>query len=119
VTLDIASNLGRLPREVELMLFRIVQESLTNIHRHSGSRTATIRIARQTQEVLMEIKDHGHGISKSLTGAGGAPPAIGVGIASMRERVRFMGGRLQVRSRSTGTDVEVIVPIPPAATEPA
>jgi PAS domain S-box-containing protein len=112
VTLDIASNLGRLPREVELMLFRIVQEGLTNIHRHSGSRTAVIRIARHRHEVLMEIKDHGQGISRVVTGAGGSPAAIGVGIASMRERVRFMGGRLQVRSRSTGTDVEVIVPIP-------
>jgi signal transduction histidine kinase len=100
------------------MLFRIVQESLTNIHRHSGSRTATIRIARHPQEVLMEIKDHGQGISRGSTGAGGAPAAIGVGIASMRERVRFMGGRLQVRSRSTGTDVEVSVPVPPATPEP-
>ncbi|MCU1274724.1 MAG: domain S-box [Bryobacterales bacterium] len=112
VTLDIASDLGRLSREVELMLFRIVQESLTNIHRHSGSRTAAIRIARHANEVLMEIKDHGHGISEGLTGAGGELAAVGVGIASMRERVRFMGGHLQVRSRSTGTDVEVIVPIP-------
>jgi signal transduction histidine kinase len=67
---------------------------------------------------VMEIKDHGVGISGGLTGAGGEPAAIGVGIASMRERVRFIGGRLQVRSRSTGTDVEVIVPIPPATAEP-
>lgn len=119
VTLDIASDLGRLPRELELVLFRIVQESLTNIHRHSGSRTASIRIARHANEVLMEIKDHGHGISEGLTGTGGEPAAIGVGIASMRERVRFMGGRLQVRSRSTGTDVEVIVPILTATPEPA
>jgi signal transduction histidine kinase len=117
VTLDIASHLGRLPREVELMLFRIVQESLTNIHRHSGSRTAAIRIARHPNEVLMEIKDHGHGISEGLTGAGGDLAAIGVGIASMRERVRFMGGHLQVRSRSTGTDVEVIVPVPTTTPE--
>jgi len=118
VALDIASDLGRLPREVELMLFRIVQESLTNIHRHSGSRTATIRIARHAQEVLMEIKDHGQGISRGSTGGRGARAAIGVGIASMRERVRFMGGQLQIRSRSTGTDVEVIVPVPPGTPEP-
>lgn len=117
VNLEIEPNLGRLPREVELMLFRIVQEGLTNVHRHSGSRSATIRISRHTQDILLEIKDYGHGISGGLTGAGEQRAPIGVGIASMRERVRFMGGRLQVRSRLTGTDVEVIVPIPLAAPE--
>jgi signal transduction histidine kinase len=116
VRLEIAADLGRLPRDLELVLFRIVQESLSNIHRHSGSRTATIRIARHPKEVLMQISDHGHGIEAQLGGGYVNLARVGVGIAGMRERVRHMGGRLEIRSRPGGTDVEVVTPIgdPPA-----
>jgi PAS domain S-box-containing protein len=111
VALDLAADLGRLPNDVELMLFRIIQESLTNIHRHSGSRTAVIRIVRHPKEVFMQVRDDGHGISgawrPSETGAG----RVGVGIAGMRERVRLAGGHLKIRSRPDGTDVEVLVPL--------
>jgi signal transduction histidine kinase len=110
VKLEITPDLGRLPKEVELMLFRVVQESLTNIHRHSGSRTATIRLARYPQDVVLEVRDQGQGIANA--DRDGAPNVrIGVGIASMRERVRQIGGRLQIRSRPGGTDVEVVVPL--------
>ena len=111
VKLEIAADLGRLPQELELMLFRIVQESLTNIHRHSGSRTATIRIARHANEVAMQISDQGHGIAGDVHGGVLALARVGVGIAGMRERVRQMGGRLEIRSRPSGTDVEVVAPL--------
>jgi PAS domain S-box-containing protein len=110
VKLNLTPDLGRLPQEVELMLFRIVQESLTNIHRHSGSRTATIRLARYPQDIVLEVRDQGNGIGKpDREGASGM--RIGVGIAGMRERVRQIGGTLQIRSRSGGTDIEVVVPL--------
>jgi two-component system NarL family sensor kinase len=111
VELDIPPDLGRLPEEVELMLFRIVQESLTNIHRHSGSRTAVIRIARYAREVLMQVQDHGRGIPGSLKPGEGTRADLGVGIVGMRERVRQIGGRLEIRSRPGGTDIEVLVPL--------
>jgi PAS domain S-box-containing protein len=110
VKLDLPPDLTRLPRDVELMLFRIVQEGLTNIHRHSGSRTATIRLARCPQHVIMEVRDQGCGMG-DLDGNGGPGARIGVGIAGMRERVRQIGGTLQIRSKPGGTDVEVVVPL--------
>src|ERR1700680_427152 len=64
IRMDISASLGRLPREVEIAIFRILQESLTNIHRHSGSRDAIIRIAREAHEVSLEVKDHGRGMPK-------------------------------------------------------
>jgi len=111
VKLEIAADLGRLPQELEQMLFRIVQESLSNIHRHSGSRTATIRIARYAKEVVMQISDQGHGIASNLNGGVLTLARVGVGIAGMRERVPQTGGRLDIRSRPSGTDIEVVAPL--------
>ena len=104
VKLDLTPDLGRLPKEVELMLFRVVQESLTNIHHHSGSRTATIRLARYPQDIVLQVRDQGSGMGE--LNPDGGPVRIGVGIAGMRERVRQIGGRLQIHSRPGGTDVE-------------
>jgi len=111
VALDIAADLGRLSRELELTLFRVVQESLTNIHRHSGSRTATIRIVRYPKDVLLQVRDYGCGIAGASDNANGAITNEGVGIAGMRERVRQIGGHLRIHSRHGGTDVEVLAPI--------
>ncbi len=111
VALDIAPDLGRLPRELELVLFRIIQESLTNIHRHSGSRTAFIRIVRHAGEVFMQVRDQGRGIVGGLGPNGTGTARVGVGIAGMRERVRLAGGHLRIRSHPGGTDVEVLVPL--------
>jgi len=98
VTLDLSPDLGRLSNESETTLFRIVQEALTNIHRHSGSATASIRINRNSREVRLEIVDQGKGFSldtkRISTGANGT----GVGIQGMRERVRQLGGRLHIDS---------------------
>ena len=103
VDLDIAPDLGRLPQEVETALFRIVQEALSNIHRHSGSRTAAIRLLRRPSDVILEVNDAGRGMLS------GAP--LGVGIASMRERVEQLGGRLDIDSAPTGTAVKAVIPL--------
>ncbi len=112
VGLDIAPDLGRLTRELELTLFRVVQESLTNIHRHSGSRSAVIRILRSPGEVLLQVRDYGRGMPGSLDNGNGSGAYAGVGIAGMRERARQVGGKLRIHSRPGGTDVEMRVPIP-------
>ena len=115
IRLDIAEDFGRLPREIELVVFRLVQESLTNIHRHSGSKTASIRIARSPALVTVEVQDQGKGISprdlQSIRQGGS-----GVGIRGMRERLRQFGGDLNLDSSESGTRVRVNVPIPQETT---
>jgi two-component system NarL family sensor kinase len=96
---------------VELALFRVVQESLTNIQRHSGSTQAKIRIERASGKVILEIGDKGSGISGRLRRRNGKIPfAPGVGIPSMRERVTPIGGQLDIESSSSGTTVRVTIP---------
>ena len=112
IALDIAADVGRLSREVELTLFRVVQESLTNIHRHSGSRTATIRIVRYPKDVLLQVRDYGCGIAGASGNGNGTVTHEGVGIAGMRERARQIGGHFRIHSRPGGTDVEVGAPQP-------
>jgi two-component system, NarL family, sensor kinase len=106
IQLDISEGFGRLPRDLELAIFRLVQESLTNIHRHSGSKTAAIRLLRSGESVFVEILDEGKGIGdgrleKILEGGSG------VGICGMRERLRQFGGELQIESGARGTRVFV------------
>ena len=111
ITLEIAPNFGRLPRDIELVVFRLVQESLANIYRHSGSETAMIRIARDEGTITVEVQDHGKGI----------PPqklleiqseGSGVGIRGMRERLRQFSGELRIESGENGTRVWVTISIP-------
>jgi signal transduction histidine kinase len=111
ITLEIAPNFGRLPRDVELVVFRLVQESLANIYRHSGSETARIRIARDEGMITVEVQDQGKGI----------PPeklveiqseGSGVGIRGMRERLRQFSGELRIESGENGTRVWVTISIP-------
>ncbi len=112
VELDVPKSLGRLPRETETVLFRVVQQSLANIHRHSGSHVAKIRMEADAESVLVEICDEGRGISpETLKGFEAGKRLIGVGIAGMRERVRVMGGHFSVRSDKDGTTVEVRLPL--------
>lgn len=112
VDLQISADLGRLPQNLETAIFRIVQESLTNIFRHSGSPTATIRLSRAEGIVNLEVIDRGSGISPDtlaiLNGTGGE---LGVGIRGMRERVRQLGGSLQLSSGQNGTTVAVRLPV--------
>jgi PAS domain S-box-containing protein len=114
IELGISQNFGRLPGEMELSVFRIVQECLTNIHRHSDSKTATIRLSRRAESVSLEIQDEGKGISPEKL-AGIRAQRSGVGITGMRERIRHFGGALDIQSGATGTKILVELPVPMAA----
>ena len=110
INLEIPEDFGRLPRDMELVIFRLVQECLTNIHRHSGSKSASIRIARVTSEVTIDIQDSGHGIPpQRLTEiqSGGS----GVGIRGMRERLGQFKGEMNIHSNSSGTRISVAIPL--------
>ncbi|HYL62616.1 MAG TPA: PAS domain S-box protein [Candidatus Methylomirabilis sp.] len=112
VQLEISPAFARLRRETELALFRIVQESLANIQRHAGSQTAEIRVDRQPGIVVLEVRDHGCGISgKEPRSDGEFPFSVGVGIASMQERIKQVGGRLEIKSGNSGTTVWAAVPV--------
>ena len=109
VQLNIPDDLERLGPDVELAIFRLVQECLTNIHRHSGSKTAAITIHRQIDKIYVEVRDEGKGISKQRL-AEIQSQAVGVGIRGMRERVRQCGGELIVDSNALGTKITAIFP---------
>jgi len=110
ITLDIPDDFGRLSADLELAMFRILQECLTNIHRHSGSKTATIRLSRSFESVALEIQDNGNGIPlEKLDGI--HAQRSGVGFAGMRERVRHLKGIMDIHSSGTGTTVSVTLPV--------
>ena len=117
VDLEIAPDLGRLPRELETTIFRMVQECLTNIHRHSGSPTANIRIARNSNHVSVAVRDRGKGMSADNYRNSFGPITPGVGIQGMRERVRQLGGHLQIHSGTSGTTVRATLPVTNAAAQ--
>lgn len=111
VSFEMPSDLQRLPQGLELLLFRIVQESLTNIHRHADSASADIKLEARLNEVLLEVRDHGKGLPAGMlqqftSGIGG-----GVGLRSLRERVTEIGGSLEIESDSNGTLIRATVPI--------
>jgi PAS domain S-box-containing protein len=111
VELDLSPSLGRMAREVELVVFRVVQESLTNIQRHSGSLQAKIRIDRNSN-LTVEVSDRGHGTPANVSSEKKEVGfKIGVGIASMQERVRLIGGQLDVDSFGQGTAVRATIPL--------
>jgi PAS domain S-box-containing protein len=106
-------DLGRLPSEVEITLFRVLQESLTNIHRHSGASSARITIAAQDGQIRMQIIDSGRGIpDERLRQWRELRAPLGVGMAGMVERTRELGGTFDVISSSSGTSVTVAIPAP-------
>ncbi|HEY8713772.1 MAG TPA: ATP-binding protein, partial [Candidatus Acidoferrum sp.] len=106
-------DIGRLPQELENAVFRVVQQSLANIHRHSGSEVAQIRINQDAEFLLAEICNEGRGIPPELLqGFHEGTRLVGVGMAGMRERVRDMGGDFDIRSGNTGTTVSVRLPLP-------
>jgi len=110
VRLDVPADLGRMPEEVELTLYRIVQEALANVRHHSGSRAASLTLFRDPGSVTLEIVDQGCGIRVSLET--GSVVELGVGIAGMRERVRQLGGRIAIQGDEGGTVVRVDLPLP-------
>jgi PAS domain S-box-containing protein len=111
ITLDVADNVGRLPSDMELAIFRLVQECLTNIHRHSGSKTALIRVGRDGESVRIEVQDHGKGISAERLSEIQSHGS-GVGIRGIRERIRHFHGEMKIESNRSGTSVMVSIPMP-------
>lgn len=115
VGLDLPANLGRLAPELELALFRVLQECLANALRHSGSRSVTVRLALDTDRLSLEVRDFGRGLPpallKAATRGHALPGGIGVGIASMRERLQHLGGRLDLEPVLPGTLVRATIAI--------
>ena len=109
--LDLPEDLGRLPPPLELALFRVLQESLGNVHRHSGSRTGAVRLARTAGAVTLEVRDAGRGLPPQAPEGSRGGPSIGVGIAGMRERLRQLGGWLEVEPGLPGTLVRATLPL--------
>jgi signal transduction histidine kinase len=103
----------RMAPEVELAFFRILQEALTNVHRHSGSTTANIRLAINNGDAVMEVRDEGKGIPTNLLEQSGEDwmGSLGVGLRGMNERMRQLGGKLDVASTEKGTKVTASVPV--------
>jgi len=110
IDLQVPDNFGRLPTEMELVIFRLVQECLTNIHRHSGSKVALIRIEREENTIRVTVEDQGRGMSPERLAAIQSQ-GTGVGIRGMRERVRHLRGDLVIESNSSGTKVYATLPL--------
>jgi signal transduction histidine kinase len=109
VALELDSTLPRLPQEVETTVFRIVQESLTNIHRHAGAKKASLTVTHDQENTRVEIRDEGRGIA-GFDRPQKTPMRVGVGIQGMQERVRQLRGKLEIESGEKGTKVSVVLP---------
>src|SRR5947207_1097120 len=107
VDLKLPDDFGRLPSELETAIFRVVQESLTNIHRHSGSSVAKIQLRQIGDEVAVQVSDKGKGIPSDKLEEMSSTGTPGVGIRGMRERLRQLGGALEIESAKVGTIVTV------------
>ncbi|HLZ93405.1 MAG TPA: response regulator [Candidatus Acidoferrum sp.] len=107
IDLEMPADISKLPDQVELAVFRVLQECLTNVHRHSGSKSATVKILPEESGVTLEVGDQGKGLSSQE----GADPVLGVGITGMRERVRELGGHFEINSGGAGTIVRAVFPL--------
>jgi len=113
VKINLPENVGRLPKPIELGLFRVLQESLTNIHRHSGSSRADVALKVFADRVILEVRDYGKGIPRELVENFRAKgTSVGVGLAGMRERVRELGGHLDIQPKLPGNSISVTLPFP-------
>ncbi len=117
--LELAPDLGRLPADSEITIFRIVQEALANVHRHSGSAKAAVRLTRSPGEVRLEIADQGRGIPFEERRCFAAGGGMGIGLRGMRERVAQLGGTMEIRSSDGGTVVSAILPAKRESAAPA
>lgn len=109
INIELPPNFPRLPNNLELALFRVAQEAITNVHRHAGSDKATIRVISNDEELLLEVEDNGKGMSPEKIAT--LYTGSGVGFAGMRERVRSFGGVLDIRSSNAGTRVTATLPL--------
>jgi len=110
-TLQFPEKMDRLPRSVEVVLFRILQESLTNVHRHSGSPTVEVELEVDAMNVSLAVRDAGRGIPAHVLQQFRESGTAGIGLAGMHERVADLGGELRVQSDSKGTLLEAIIPL--------
>jgi signal transduction histidine kinase len=118
VNLELAGDLGRLSRDLETAIFRVVQECLTNIHRHSGSPTATVRLYPSSGNLILEVEDLGKGIAAEKLSRVASSGAPGVGLRGMRERIKDFGGEFEIASGNKGTHIKVSVPLEMSIPEP-
>jgi signal transduction histidine kinase len=111
INLQLANESQRLPRTVELPLFRILQASLSNVHRHAESTSVDVHFGINGGEAKLEVKDHGKGINPELLGRlNDSGAGAGIGLAGMRERLRELGGRLEIESDKSGTLIRAVIP---------
>jgi signal transduction histidine kinase len=118
VSLDLDHITNRLPKEVELALFRVLQESLTNVHRHASAKSIEVILTCSTGHIVLSVIDDGRGISSEVLTRFRSGRASGVGLAGMKERLAELGGTLEVERRSRGTAVRATVPVAECASEP-
>jgi PAS domain S-box-containing protein len=110
---EVPEGFGRLPQEIETAIFRIIQEALTNVHKHSHSRTAVIRLSRDTKLVVCEVEDHGQGMPPVSRSSHVPQAMFGVGLTGIHERIQQMKGTFEIRSTpESGTTVRVAIPLP-------
>jgi len=118
VELEVPDDFDRLPRDLETAIFRVVQECLTNVHRHSGSPVAEIHLSRSAHDVQVEVRDKGKGIPPEKLSEMSSNGAPGVGIRGMRERIHQLGGSLEISSAGNGKGTVVVVTLPVANVAP-
>ena len=115
VELDMASDLGHLSNDTEIAVFRVVQECLTNVYRHSGSNTCSLKLERQQNALRLEVRDSGHGMPKPVNGI----RPSGLGLRGMEERLRQLGGNLEIQSTESGTTIIASLPVAEISAESA
>ena len=118
VDLEVPDDFDRLPRDLETAIFRVVQECLTNVHRHSGSPVAKIRLGRSASAVQLEVRDEGKGIPPEKLSEMSSNGVPGVGIRGMRERIHQLGGSLEISSVGNGRGTIVVAKLPVANVAP-
>lgn len=112
VKLDIPQDLPRQSDALELALFRVLQEALTNVHRHSGASAAEVSILHDAEQIILEVRDNGRGIPAEQVASFNRMSALmGVGLTGMRERVRELGGKMELESNGGGTSLRVTMPV--------
>jgi signal transduction histidine kinase len=111
VKAEIADLQERLPKKVEITLFRVLQESLTNVHRHSGASDASVHLQREAEAVTLEVRDFGKGIAKERFRLLRGSVETSVGLAGMRERLHELDGSLEIESAPDGTLVRATIPL--------
>lgn len=115
IELDMPSDIGRLSNDAEIAVFRVVQECLTNVYRHSGGDTCVVKLSRENAQLRLEIRDNGRGMAKRTQGT----VSSGVGLRGMQERLRQLGGTLEINSSENGTGVTAMLPVSEMSSEGA